>query len=135
MEFVVNSIQLPAEDTSDYIIVGGSTAGCPLAATLSKNFRVLVLERGGLPSANPNVMTRPNSHALRPTGVHGASLHFQRRPPLTPESIAVQKKISTYNLKSIGTCVLCIVRMNGLRKLSCSNRSCRRDNQRLVMGY
>ncbi|KAL8217338.1 hypothetical protein R6Q57_020711 [Mikania cordata] len=58
MEFVVNSTQLPPEDSYDYIIVGGGTAGCPLAATLSKNYRVLVLERGGVPFANPNVMTR-----------------------------------------------------------------------------
>ncbi|KAI7728155.1 hypothetical protein M8C21_013171 [Ambrosia artemisiifolia] len=58
MQFVVNSTQLPPEETYDYIIVGGGTAGCPLAATLSKNHRVLLLERGGLPFANPNVMTR-----------------------------------------------------------------------------
>ncbi|XP_076899941.1 (R)-mandelonitrile lyase-like [Bidens hawaiensis] len=58
MEFIVNSTQLPPEDTYDYIIVGGGTAGCPLAATLSKNYRVLVLERGGLPFSNPNVMIR-----------------------------------------------------------------------------
>ncbi|KAK9080166.1 hypothetical protein SSX86_001841 [Deinandra increscens subsp. villosa] len=68
IEFVVNSTLLPAEDTYDYIIVGSGTVGYPLAATLFKNLCVLVLERGGLPSANPNVMTRPNSpnsHALR----------------------------------------------------------------------
>ncbi|AES94124.2 glucose-methanol-choline (GMC) oxidoreductase family protein [Medicago truncatula] len=39
----------------DYIIIGGGTAGCPLAATLSKNHRVLVLERGGSPYGNPNI--------------------------------------------------------------------------------
>ncbi len=31
----------------DYIVVGGGTTGCPLAATLSQNFTVLLLERGG----------------------------------------------------------------------------------------
>jgi len=35
--------------TYDYIIVGGGTTGCPLAATLSQNFSVLLLERGGSP--------------------------------------------------------------------------------------
>ncbi|GJW38627.1 (R)-mandelonitrile lyase-like protein, partial [Tanacetum coccineum] len=57
-QFVVNATQLPIQDTYDYIIVGGGTAGCPLAATLSKNYRVLLVERGGLPTTSPNVMTR-----------------------------------------------------------------------------
>lgn len=39
----------------DYIIVGGGTAGCPLAATLSRNSSVLLLERGGSPYGNPNI--------------------------------------------------------------------------------
>ncbi|KAF8102020.1 hypothetical protein N665_0201s0311 [Sinapis alba] len=37
----------------DYIIIGGGTAGCALAATLSQNATVLVLERGGSPYDNP----------------------------------------------------------------------------------
>ncbi|KAJ0532656.1 putative (R)-mandelonitrile lyase [Helianthus annuus] len=32
----------------DYIIVGGGTTGCPLAATLSEKYSVLLLERGGV---------------------------------------------------------------------------------------
>ncbi|XP_028799218.1 protein HOTHEAD isoform X2 [Neltuma alba] len=39
----------------DYIVIGGGTAGCPLAATLSQNYSVLLLERGGSPYGNPNV--------------------------------------------------------------------------------
>ncbi|XP_027335769.1 protein HOTHEAD-like isoform X2 [Abrus precatorius] len=39
----------------DYIVIGGGTAGCPLAATLSQNYSVLVLERGGSPYGNPNI--------------------------------------------------------------------------------
>ncbi|KAL8242743.1 hypothetical protein R6Q59_013045 [Mikania micrantha] len=54
--FVVNATELPPEDTFDYVIVGGGTAGCPLAATLSSNYRILLLERGGVPHTNPNVM-------------------------------------------------------------------------------
>ncbi|CBI33859.3 unnamed protein product, partial [Vitis vinifera] len=49
---------MPPEDYYDYIVVGGGTAGCPLAATLSENFRVLVLERGGVPYTNPNLMSQ-----------------------------------------------------------------------------
>ncbi|KAH7657506.1 Protein Hothead-like protein [Dioscorea alata] len=46
----------------DYIVVGGGTAGCPLAATLSKNFRVLLLERGGSPYGNNNISRLENFH-------------------------------------------------------------------------
>jgi choline dehydrogenase-like flavoprotein len=39
----------------DYIVVGGGTAGCPLATTLSANYSVLVIERGGSPYGNPDI--------------------------------------------------------------------------------
>ncbi|KAG6390768.1 hypothetical protein SASPL_148513 [Salvia splendens] len=55
---VSNATDFPSEDYYDYIIVGGGTAGCPLAATLSEGFRVLVLERGGIPFGVPNLMSR-----------------------------------------------------------------------------
>ncbi|XXG43241.1 hypothetical protein AAC387_Pa01g3324 [Persea americana] len=45
----------PPASYYDYIIIGGGTAGCPLAATLSQNFRVLLLERGGSPYGNQNI--------------------------------------------------------------------------------
>ncbi|KAK7293969.1 hypothetical protein RJT34_16852 [Clitoria ternatea] len=57
-KMVMNASELPLEDYYDYIIVGGGTAGCPLGATLSHAFRVLVLERGGLPHSNPNLITQ-----------------------------------------------------------------------------
>lgn len=52
--FVRNATEAPRLLRNyDYIIVGGGTAGCPLAATLSQNFTVLLLERGGgLSSSN-----------------------------------------------------------------------------------
>ncbi|KAK9066114.1 hypothetical protein SSX86_015516 [Deinandra increscens subsp. villosa] len=46
----------------DYIVVGGGTAGCPLAATLSQKYKVLLLERGGVPFTNRNVSLLANFH-------------------------------------------------------------------------
>ncbi|KAJ7963174.1 protein HOTHEAD-like [Quillaja saponaria] len=61
----------------DYIIVGGGTAGCPLAATLSQNFSVLLLERGGVPFTNPNVSFLENFHiTLADTSATSASQLF-----------------------------------------------------------
>ncbi|KAE9588099.1 putative glucose-methanol-choline oxidoreductase, FAD/NAD(P)-binding domain-containing protein [Lupinus albus] len=61
----------------DYIIVGGGTAGCPLAATLSQNFSVLLLERGGIPFTNPNVSFLENFHiTLADTSPTSASQYF-----------------------------------------------------------
>ncbi|KAL2902351.1 Protein HOTHEAD, partial [Bienertia sinuspersici] len=53
--FVHNATIAPSTSYYDYIIVGGGTAGCPLAATLSQNSTVLLLERGGSPYGNSNI--------------------------------------------------------------------------------
>lgn len=61
----------------DYIVVGGGTAGCPLAATLSQNFTVLLLERGGVPFSDVNVSFLQNFHmALADTSPQSASQYF-----------------------------------------------------------
>ncbi|EOY09826.1 Glucose-methanol-choline oxidoreductase family protein isoform 1 [Theobroma cacao] len=60
----ISSIQeatsAPAVAYYDYIIIGGGTAGCPLAATLSGNANVLVLERGGSPYVNTTKIRTEN---------------------------------------------------------------------------
>ncbi|XP_022851165.1 protein HOTHEAD-like [Olea europaea var. sylvestris] len=53
--FMHEANSAPEVSYYDYIIVGGGTAGCPLAATLSQNSTVLLLERGGSPYGNPNI--------------------------------------------------------------------------------
>ncbi|XP_010533726.1 PREDICTED: protein HOTHEAD [Tarenaya hassleriana] len=53
--FMHDATRAPTTSYYDYIIIGGGTAGCPLAATLSRNASVLLLERGGSPYHNPNI--------------------------------------------------------------------------------
>ncbi|KAI3707045.1 hypothetical protein L6452_25220 [Arctium lappa] len=53
--FMHQATTAPMVSYYDYIIVGGGTAGCPLAATLSETSTVLLLERGGSPFGNPNI--------------------------------------------------------------------------------
>ncbi|KAJ7530656.1 hypothetical protein O6H91_14G012800 [Diphasiastrum complanatum] len=58
--FIEDARQSLLRSDYDYIIVGGGAAGCSLAATLSLNFTVLVLERGGVPFGNPNIERAEN---------------------------------------------------------------------------
>ncbi|XP_021908870.1 protein HOTHEAD-like, partial [Carica papaya] len=51
--FVKEATSAPPISYFDYIIIGGGTSGCPLAATLSQNATVLLLERGGSPYTFP----------------------------------------------------------------------------------
>ncbi|GMJ06565.1 hypothetical protein like AT3G56060 [Hibiscus trionum] len=58
--FVKEAITAPRVSYHDYIVVGGGTAGCPLAATLSETANVLVLERGGSPYRKPGETDKGN---------------------------------------------------------------------------
>ncbi|AED96147.1 Glucose-methanol-choline (GMC) oxidoreductase family protein [Arabidopsis thaliana] len=59
--FMKDATLAPKNASFDYIIIGGGTAGCALAATLSQNASVLVLERGGSPYENPTATDMGNS--------------------------------------------------------------------------
>ncbi|KAJ8526866.1 hypothetical protein K7X08_029343 [Anisodus acutangulus] len=83
----------PEVSQYDYIIIGGGTAGCPLAGMLFQNYNVFLLERGGSPYGNPNITflsafgsalsdLSPNSPSQRfisEDGVINASARFGRR--------------------------------------------------------
>ncbi|GMJ06563.1 hypothetical protein like AT3G56060 [Hibiscus trionum] len=58
--FVHEATSAPSVSYHDYIVVGGGTAGCLLAATLSENANVLVLERGGSPYVKPGKTNKGN---------------------------------------------------------------------------
>ncbi|CAK7336801.1 unnamed protein product [Dovyalis caffra] len=52
LPYMTSNVEEISGKSFDYIILGGGTAGCALAATLSEKFSVLVLERGGSPYGN-----------------------------------------------------------------------------------
>ncbi|KAL5981219.1 hypothetical protein ACLOJK_029140 [Asimina triloba] len=58
--FITADIEDVIRRSFDYIIVGGGTSGCPLAATLSQKYSVLLVERGGSPYGNPLIEERRN---------------------------------------------------------------------------
>ncbi|KAK2458152.1 protein HOTHEAD [Trifolium repens] len=61
----------------DYIVIGGGSCGCPLAATLSHGGKVLVLERGGSPYTNPEkIKINKFVHALFNTSPSSFSQQF-----------------------------------------------------------
>ncbi|XP_076921488.1 protein HOTHEAD-like [Bidens hawaiensis] len=53
--FMHEATKAPRVSFYDYIIIGGGTAGIPLAATLSANYSVLLLERGKAPYDDANI--------------------------------------------------------------------------------
>ncbi|XP_059070985.1 protein HOTHEAD-like [Cryptomeria japonica] len=69
--FMTADAQKAASRSYDYIVVGGGTAGCPLAATLSQHYSVLVLERGDSPYGIPDVEDFRGSPTTNPKVAQG----------------------------------------------------------------
>ncbi|XP_028768538.1 protein HOTHEAD isoform X2 [Neltuma alba] len=60
LTFIKEAKSAPEVSLYDYIVIGGGTCGCPLAATLSQGATVLVLERGGSPYTQPDKVNLKN---------------------------------------------------------------------------
>ncbi|KAF8044323.1 hypothetical protein BT93_A2343 [Corymbia citriodora subsp. variegata] len=75
--FLHDAVLAPPVSFHDYIVIGGGTSGCPLAATLSQGATVLVLERGGSPYGNGNIENIANFDAnIAATGPDSPSQQF-----------------------------------------------------------
>ncbi|XP_074355577.1 protein HOTHEAD-like isoform X2 [Apium graveolens] len=93
--FARDATAAPQEAYYDYIIIGGGTSGCALAATLSQGSKVLLIERGGLPYGNPTIS---NIRAINTGFYSRASPDFVTRAGWDPELVQesyewVEKKI------------------------------------------
>ncbi|KAI3927356.1 hypothetical protein MKX01_027587 [Papaver californicum] len=60
LPYMTVNVEEISSKTFDYIIVGGGASGCTLAATLSNEFSVLLVERGGSPYGNPLISESKN---------------------------------------------------------------------------
>ncbi|MCL7048187.1 hypothetical protein MKW94_021651 [Papaver nudicaule] len=60
LPYMTVDVEEISRQTFDYIVVGGGASGCSLAATLSNEFSVLLVERGGSPYGNPLISESKN---------------------------------------------------------------------------
>ncbi|KAL1820004.1 hypothetical protein ACET3Z_014873 [Daucus carota] len=76
--FTRDATAAPEVEYYDYIVIGGGTSGCALAATLSQGSKVLLLERGGLPYGNPTI-----------TNIGGFALTLADVSPSSPSQLFI----------------------------------------------
>lgn len=75
----------------DYIVIGGGTAGIPLATTLSSKYSVLLLERGGSPYGNTNI-----------TSLFGFSNNLADTSPDSPSQIFTSEGVINTRARVLG---------------------------------
>ncbi|KAI3682900.1 hypothetical protein L1987_83262 [Smallanthus sonchifolius] len=86
----------PKISSYDYIVIGGGAAGIPLATTLSANYSVLLLERGGSPYGNPNI-----------TSVFNFGSYFLDDSPTCPSQKFISEGVINSRARVLGggTCI------------------------------
>ncbi|KAI3829331.1 hypothetical protein L1987_03451 [Smallanthus sonchifolius] len=86
----------PKISSYDYIVIGGGAAGIPLATTLSANYSVLLLERGGSPYGNPNI-----------TSVFNFGSYFLDASPNCPSQQFISEGVINSRARVLGggTCI------------------------------
>ncbi|KAJ0623090.1 putative FAD/NAD(P)-binding domain superfamily [Helianthus annuus] len=96
----------------DYIVIGGGTAGIPLATTLSTNYSVLLLKRGGSPYGNPNI-----------TQVMNFGSYFLDTSPNSPSQRFISEGVINARPQVLGVVLLlmlvfiCVANQSLIRKL------------------
>ncbi|KAK9057985.1 hypothetical protein SSX86_022825 [Deinandra increscens subsp. villosa] len=94
--FMHEATKAPMTSFYDYIVIGGGTAGIPLATTLSANYSVLLLERGGSPYGNPNI-----------TSVFNFGSYFFDTSPNSPSQQFISEGVVNSRARVLGggTCI------------------------------
>ncbi|KAF5197911.1 Hothead-like [Thalictrum thalictroides] len=60
LPYMTSNVEEVSGKSFDYIVVGGGASGCPLVATLSQKYSLLLIERGGSPFNNPMISEATN---------------------------------------------------------------------------
>ncbi|KAI3829333.1 hypothetical protein L1987_03453 [Smallanthus sonchifolius] len=118
--FMHEATKAPKISSYDYIVIGGGAAGIPLATTLSANYSVLLLERGGSPYENPNI-----------TSVFNFGSYFLDDSPNSPSQKFISEGVINSRARVLGggTCINAGFYSRGEHKF---NKEARLQDEKLV---
>ncbi|KAI3829330.1 hypothetical protein L1987_03450 [Smallanthus sonchifolius] len=118
--FMHEATKAPKISSYDYIVIGGGAAGIPLATTLSANYSVLLLERGGSPYGNPNI-----------TSVFNFGSYFLDASPNCPSQQFISEGVINSRARVLGggTCINAGFYSRGEKKF---NKEARLKDESLV---
>ncbi|KAK9072309.1 hypothetical protein SSX86_008742 [Deinandra increscens subsp. villosa] len=119
--FMREAIRAPKISSYDYIVIGGGAAGIPLATTLSTNYSVLLLERGGSPYGNTNI-----------TSVFNFGSYFLDTSPNSPSQQFISEGVVNSRARVLGggTCINAGFYSRGEQKF---NKEARLTDENLVL--